>query len=115
MRKNKTPNTELCGTPANRKTDHSRQLFGVCYEEMTQLDQEDYHLFHYSLVYTEDLHPKLCQIPLISLRKHHKRLMEDLKPVSPPEHRLCKPNIVLSNHISKVFHIGGGGWAWAPI
>ena len=23
---------------------------------MTQLDQEDYHLFHYSLVYAKDLH-----------------------------------------------------------
>ena len=32
---------------------------------MTQLNQEDYHLFYYSLVYTEDLHAKLCQMPLI--------------------------------------------------
>ena len=25
-----------------------RQHLGVCYEEITQLDQEDYHSFHYS-------------------------------------------------------------------
>ena len=35
---------------------------------MTQLDQEDYHLFPYSLVYAEDLHIKLFQVPLISLK-----------------------------------------------
>lgn len=39
---------------------------------MTRLDQEDYHLFHYSLAYTEDPHAKLCQMPLI---RHHKLLM----------------------------------------
>ena len=39
--------------------DHLRQLFGVCYGEMTQLDQEDCHLFHYSLVYAEHLHDRL--------------------------------------------------------
>ena len=35
---------------------------------MTQLDQEDCHLFHYYLVYTESPHVKLCQMHLISLR-----------------------------------------------
>ena len=44
---------------------------------MTQLDKEDYHLFHYSLVYTEDLQPKLRQIPLIGIRRQQKLLMMD--------------------------------------
>lgn len=35
-----------------------KQLIGVCYGEISQLDQGDYHLFHCSLVYTEDLHAK---------------------------------------------------------
>ena len=34
---------------------HLRQFFGVCYEEITQLDQEDQHLLHCSFVYTEDI------------------------------------------------------------
>ena len=82
MRENKGP----CGIQTlvehqrlqiyNRKIDHLRQLFGVCYGETTQLDQ-DYHLFHYSLVYTEDLHAKFCQMSLISLGRHHKLLMMD--------------------------------------
>ena len=29
------------------KTDHLRQSFCVCFELITQLDQEDYHLFYY--------------------------------------------------------------------
>ena len=73
--KNKIPNTEPRGTPAlqifNLKTNHLIQLSSVCYGQMTELDQEDYHLFHYVLVYTEVLHVKLCQIPLISLRILH--------------------------------------------
>ena len=44
---------------------------------MTQLDEEDYHFLRCSLVYTEDLHSKLCQMLLISLRRHHKLLMMD--------------------------------------
>ena len=28
---------------SNLKTDYFRQLFGVCYEEITKLDQEDYY------------------------------------------------------------------------
>ena len=42
-----------------------------------QLNQEDYHLFHYSLVYAEDLYVKLCQMPLISLRRHDELLMTE--------------------------------------
>ena len=40
------------------KIDLLRQHFDVCYGEMTRLDQEDYYLFHYSLVYTEGFHAK---------------------------------------------------------
>lgn len=47
----------------NRKTDHFRQHFGICYWEMTQIDQGEYHLFHYFLVYTEELQAKLSQTP----------------------------------------------------
>ena len=65
----------------NGKTDHLRQLFGICYGEMTLVDQEDYHLFHNFLVYTEDLYVKLFQIPFISLRRHHVLLMEDYRQI----------------------------------
>ena len=61
----------------NWKTNHLRQHFGVCYGEMTRLDQQDYHLFHYSLVYKEDLHAKLYKMPLISLRRHNELVMKD--------------------------------------
>ena len=54
-----------------------RQLFGVYYGKMTELNQEDFHLFHYSLVYAEALHVKLCQMSLISLRRHKGLLMMD--------------------------------------
>ena len=37
---------------------------------MTQLDKEDYHLFLYSLVYTEDLQPKPRQIHLIGIKEN---------------------------------------------
>ena len=60
----------------NSKTNHSGQLFGVSYEEITLLEQEDYHLSNYSLVYTEDFHVILCQMLLISLQ-HHELLMKD--------------------------------------
>lgn len=62
---------------SNRKTDHLRQLFVVSYGEITQLDKKDYHFFHCSLVYTEDLHAKLCQMSLIILRRHHSSLRND--------------------------------------
>ena len=62
----------------NWKTDYLRQLFGICYGEMTQLNEEDLsHLSHYSLVYAEKLNVKLFQMPLISLRRHHELLMMD--------------------------------------
>ena len=57
-------------------TDHLRQLFGISYEEKTQVDQQHYHLFHYYLVYNEDLHAKSCQMPWISLKRHHELLMK---------------------------------------
>ena len=46
---------------SNRKTGHLRQLLSVRNREMTQLDQDDYHLFRYSLVHTEDLHATLSK------------------------------------------------------
>lgn len=56
-------NSEPCGTPAFTnsiwKTDQLRQLFGICYREMIQLGQEDYYLFRYFLVYSEELQAKL--------------------------------------------------------
>ena len=48
----------------NWKNGGLKQLIGVCYGEISQLDQGDYHLFHYSLVYTEDLHAKKKLWPL---------------------------------------------------
>lgn len=54
------------------KTNHLRPLFGICYGKIAQLDQEDYHLLHYYLVYTEDFHAKLCQMPLTSLGRQRK-------------------------------------------
>ena len=81
MRKSRGPDTEPCGIPAftnfQLETDHLRQLVGVYYEKMPQMNQEDFHFFHYSLVYAEVLHDKLCQMPLISLRRHHGFLMMD--------------------------------------
>ena len=62
---------------SNWATDHLRQLFCICYGEITQMDQEYYHLFHYSLVYTKDLHVKLCQMPYINPRRHRELLMMD--------------------------------------
>ena len=43
---------------SNWKTDHSEKIIRFCYEEMTQLDYEDYHLPHYSLLYKEELRKK---------------------------------------------------------
>ena len=40
---------------SNWKTDHSEKIFRFCYEEITPLDYEDYHLPHYSLLYKEEL------------------------------------------------------------
>ena len=40
---------------SNWRTDHSEKIFHFCYEEMTPLDYEDYHLPHYSLLYKEEL------------------------------------------------------------
>ena len=41
---------------SNQKTEHVEQLSGLFYGEMTQLDLEDYHLSHYSLLDKEELH-----------------------------------------------------------
>ena len=48
---------------SNRKTGHLRQLLSVRNREMTQLDQDDCHLFRYSLVHTlvQDLHATLSK------------------------------------------------------
>ena len=43
---------------SNWKTDHSEKIFRFCYEEITPLDYEDYHLPHYSLLYKEELRKK---------------------------------------------------------
>ena len=54
MKKCKGSHTGSWETPAfktsNWKTDLLWQHFGIYHEEMAQLDQEDYHLFNYSLV-----------------------------------------------------------------
>ena len=81
MRKDKGPKEKPCETSAciNFQLEDSqlRQLFVVSYGEMSQLNQDYYQLFHSALVSTEDLHAKLCQMPLISLRRHHKLLVKD--------------------------------------
>ena len=45
---------------SNWKTYQLIQLFGVFSGEVTQLDQEYYHLFYYSVAYTEELYAKIC-------------------------------------------------------
>ena len=78
MRKNKGPNTKPCGTPT------FLQILQVWLFKITlwrllwrndSIISRKLPLIPLSLVYTEDLRAKLCQMHLISLRRHHKLLM----------------------------------------
>ena len=82
MRKNKNLYTEPCGTPAftNFQLEDSafKTTLWCVLGRMTQLDQEDYHLFNYCVeLYVEDVHGKLSEMPLISLKRHHELIMKD--------------------------------------
>ena len=44
---------------------------------MTKLDQEEYQLFHYFLVYIEERHVKLFQINLFNLTRENELLIKD--------------------------------------
>ena len=73
MRKNKGPDTKPCKTPVLNLQLDDELLYKVtlwCLLWKTiQLGQDDYHLFHYSLVYTDNPHAKPRLMLLISLLK----------------------------------------------
>ena len=52
------PDTEPWRIPAFTNFQSKDWTFGVCHEEMNQLD-EDYYSLHYILIYKEDLYAKL--------------------------------------------------------